>query len=106
HGWYRGLLWNASPDSGRQVIYSVARDITERKRADEERESLLRQLQTALAEVRTLQAYLPICSYCKSIRTDGNYWQSVEVYLSKRTRTQFSHGICPACLENVADQFS
>ena len=96
-GSYRWLLWNAAPDRGREMIYSVARDITERKRADEEREVLLRELQAALAEVKTLRGFLPICSYCKSIRDDQNYWRSVEDYLSTHTNTSFSHGICPAC---------
>ena len=100
-GSYRWLLWNASPDAARGVIYGVARDITERKRAEHEREVLLKQLQDALAEVRTLQSFLPICAYCKSIRDDENYWHSLEEYISAHTRTQFSHGICPDCYANV-----
>lgn len=102
-GSYKWLLWNAAPDAGRQVIYSVARDITERKRAEAERDSLVRQLQAALAEVGTLQGFLPICSYCKSIRDDENYWQSVETYISKHTNTVFSHSICPDCYRNVVE---
>jgi PAS domain S-box-containing protein len=102
-GSYRWLLWNATADLEHEVIYSVARDITERKRADEERERLLRELQTALAEVRELQKILPICSYCRNIRDDENYWQTVESYISHHTNTRFSHGICPACFENVVE---
>jgi PAS domain S-box-containing protein len=100
-GSYRWLLWNATADLEHEVIYSVARDITERKRAEEERERLLRELQDALAEVRELQKILPICSYCRNIRDDENYWQTVESYISHHTNTRFSHGICPACYENV-----
>jgi PAS domain S-box-containing protein len=99
-GSYKWLLWNARPDFDRQLIYAVARDITARKQADEERERLVRELQNALAEVKVLQSFLPICSYCKSIRDDENYWQSVEAYISKHTNTQFSHGICPTCYAN------
>jgi PAS domain S-box-containing protein len=102
-GSYRWLLWNAAPDSGHKVIYSMARDITESKRAEVEREALVRELQAALVEVRTLQGFLPICSYCKSIRDDQNYWESVETYISKHTNTQFSHSICPACYRNVVE---
>jgi PAS domain S-box-containing protein len=102
-GSYKWLLWNAAPDAGRQMIYSVARDITEPKRAEAERESLVRQLQAALAEVGTLQGFLPICSYCKSIRDDQNYWESVETYISKHTNTRFSHSICPACYRDVVE---
>lgn len=96
-GSYRWLLWNAAADSAGKVIYSVARDITARKRAEEDRERLVRELQAALGEVRTLQAILPICSYCKRIRDDANYWQSVESYISNHTNTRFSHSICPTC---------
>jgi PAS domain S-box-containing protein len=96
-GSYKWLLWNARPDPDRQLIYAVARDITARKQAEQERETLVQKLQDALAEVRVLRTFLPICSYCKSIRDDQNYWQSVEAYISTHTNTRFSHSICPAC---------
>jgi PAS domain S-box-containing protein len=98
-GSYRWLLWNSTRDEAEQVIYGVARDVTRRKHAEEERERLVGQLQTALAEVRTLRDFLPICAYCKHVRDDENYWHSVEAYISKHTSTQFSHGVCPACYE-------
>lgn len=100
-GSYRWLLWNAAPDLERGVIYSVARDVTARKAAEEEREALVTELRGALAEVKTLQTFLPICSYCKRIRDDENYWHSVDTYLSAHTNTQFSHSICPSCYPNV-----
>lgn len=96
-GGFRWLRWNAAPDSDQQVIYSVARDVTEEKRAAEERERLVVELQQALAEVRSLQEILPICSYCKRIRDDAHYWQHVESYISQHTNTRFSHSICPSC---------
>ena len=102
-GSYRWFRWNAAPDSGNHVIYSVARDITETKRAEIEREQLLTDLQTALAEVKSLQEILPICSYCRKVRDDENYWHTVESYVSKHTSTQFSHSICPTCLETVVE---
>lgn len=98
-GSFRWFLWNAAPDAEGRVIYSVARDVTEGKRAAEERERLVRELQTALAEVRTLRAILPICSYCRRVRDDENYWHSVESYISEHTSTRFTHGICPSCYE-------
>lgn len=105
-GSYRWLLWNAAPDDGQKTIYSVARDITDRKRLEEEREQLVDKLRTALAEVRTLQQILPICSYCSRIRDDANYWQTVEGYISRHTDTRFSHSICPSCYESeVEPQF-
>lgn len=102
-GSYRWLLWNATPDVSRKVIYGVARDITERKAAEQERERLVQELQAALAEVRTLRSFLPICAYCKRIRDDEDYWHSVEEYISNHTNTQFSHAICPACLQKVIE---
>jgi PAS domain S-box-containing protein len=99
-GSFRWFLWNAAPDADHKVIYSVARDITESKRAEEEREGLVRELRTALAEVKSLREILPICSYCKKIRDDENYWQTVEAYISQHTNARFSHGICPSCYQN------
>jgi PAS domain S-box-containing protein len=105
-GSYRWFRWNAAPDSAEQVIYSVARDVTEHKQAEEERERLVVELQEALAEVRTLQEILPICSYCKNIRDDANYWHSVEGYISQHTNARFSHSICPSCYASeVLPQF-
>lgn len=102
-GSFRWFLWNAAPDVYGRTIYSVARDITDRKRADDERDRLVQELRTALAEVKTLRAILPICSYCKKIRDDKNYWQSVEAYISRHTNATFSHGICPACFEREVE---
>ena len=61
-------------------------------------------LQLALREVQQLSGLLPICSYCKSIRDDSNYWHRVEEYVSKRSTVQFSHGICPQCVETAMEQ--
>lgn len=102
-GSYRWFRWNAAPDSNQKVIYSVARDVTDEKKLAAERDELLRELQAALAEVKTLQKILPICSYCKNIRDDQSYWHSVENYFAKHTSSQFSHGICPSCMATKVD---
>ena len=57
----------------------------------------VRELEEALAQVRQLRGLLPICSYCKKIRDDQNYWEQVEGYLARHAAVQFSHGICPDC---------
>ncbi|HTJ78325.1 MAG TPA: response regulator [Rariglobus sp.] len=52
-------------------------------------------------EVRQLEAFLPICGYCKKIRDDQNYWQQIESYINERTGTDFSHSVCPDCYQRV-----
>ena len=54
-----------------------------------------------IASVKRLTGLLPICSYCKRIRSDHDYWQQVDSYVSEHTDAVFSHGICPSCLEKV-----
>jgi DNA-binding response OmpR family regulator len=61
----------------------------------------VRELREALANVKQLQGLLPMCSYCKKIRDDSNYWQQVETYLCQHSAARFSHGICPDCWEHV-----
>lgn len=100
-GSYRWLLWNSTADSARGVIYGLARDITARKKAEEDRARLVTELESSLAEVKELRAILPICCYCRRIRDDEDYWHTVEAYISRHTNTRFSHGICPDCLSTV-----
>jgi CheY-like chemotaxis protein len=61
------------------------------------------ELEDALARVRQLRGLLPICSYCKKIRDDQNYWQQVEQYVGAHSDVQFSHGICPDCYRKVVE---
>jgi DNA-binding response OmpR family regulator len=61
----------------------------------------VRELEKALARVKQLHGLLPICCYCKKVRSDENYWQQVEAYLSQHADVRFSHGICPDCYEAV-----
>jgi len=59
----------------------------------------VRDLTEALRQMRQLEGLLPICSYCKRIRDDQNYWQQVESYLTRHADVRFSHGICPECYD-------
>lgn len=61
----------------------------------------VKELEDALAQVKQLQGILPICSYCKNVRDDGDYWQTVEDYISRHSDAQFSHSICPNCYESI-----
>ena len=71
----------------------------ETKKLFDQVEAANRELTQALSEVKVLRGILPICAYCKKIRDDKDYWQSVEKYISSRTDAQFSHGFCPECFE-------
>jgi phosphoserine phosphatase RsbU/P len=61
----------------------------------------VQELEEALSKVKQLQGLLPICSYCKKIRNDQNYWQQVETYVGQHSEAQFSHSICPDCYEQI-----
>jgi PAS domain S-box-containing protein len=82
--------------SGASVI---ARDITNRKREEQERIKLIHELTEALGRAKTLAGLLPICGECKRIRDDQGYWQQVEAYISQHSDAVFTHGICPDCLK-------
>lgn len=73
------------------------RDVSKRKAAEQERERLVVELQAALAKVKLLSGFIPICSSCKKIRNDAGYWQQIEVYIRDHSEAEFSHGICPDC---------
>jgi phosphoserine phosphatase RsbU/P len=60
------------------------------------------ELEAALSNVKQLRGLLPICSYCKRIRGDDQYWQQVEGYIVEHSDAQFSHGICPSCFATVS----
>jgi PAS domain-containing protein len=85
-------LWN---------LVGVSTDITDRKRAEAERERLVLELQKALSEVKQLSGMLPICSSCKKVRDDAGYWRQIEVYIHSRSEVQFSHGLCPDCKDRL-----
>ncbi len=64
------------------------------------------ELQKALGEVRTLRGIVPICAGCKKIRDDRGYWNQVEVYVREHSEAQFSHCLCPECLEKLYPEFA
>ncbi len=68
---------------------------------EEEREKLIVELQESLAKIKTLSGLIPICASCKKIRNDKGYWDDVEKYISERSDVDFTHGICPDCLEKL-----
>ncbi len=96
--WVRSIGEPILDENGKIIgLQGAFQDITFRKNIEAEREKLIKELQKAFAEVKTLQKFLPICSYCRKIRDDQNYWSQIENYISENTHTKFSHGICPEC---------
>ena len=75
---------------GRQMV-QLQQTLTER----------VAELKDALISVKQLGGLLPICSYCKKIRDDQNYWQQVESYVGQHSEAKFSHSICPQCYEDI-----
>ena len=84
-----------------QAYLAMLRDVTDRTKAEEERIKLIRELQGALHQVKTLNGLLPICAVCKKIRDDKGYWNQIEGYISEHSRAEFSHGICPDCQKKL-----
>lgn len=83
--------------------YGLRAQIVGRKQHQAEREKLIVELQTALAEVHTLSGLLPICADCKKIRDDKGYWSQIETYITKHSDASFSHGYCPQCAINALE---
>ncbi len=98
----RGILMTKVPLRNKEGVITnvvvINRDVTELRRAEAERESVIAELKNALSEVRTLSGLLPICAGCKKIRDDGGYWNKIESYIESHTSAQFSHGLCPDCM--------
>jgi PAS domain S-box-containing protein len=90
---------------GKTITIGIDRDITERKRSEEEREQLIKKLQAALSDVKTLSGLVPICANCKQIRDDKGFWTQVESYIQERSQARFSHGICPDCMRKLYPNF-
>ena len=81
-------------------------ELIERKRAEEEREKLVQELQKTLAKVKTLSGLIPICASCKKIRDDKGYWGQIESYIRDHSEAEFSHGICPDCMKKLYPDFA
>ncbi len=102
-----GFLY--SPDGGKmwQVVFNrmlalfaiwVTAFITlGRKVISEKREKAVLDRERALADVKILRGFLPICASCKKIRDDKGYWSQIELYIRDHSEADFSHGICPDC---------
>jgi PAS domain S-box-containing protein len=86
-------------------VIEISRDITELKKAEEEKDRLIEKLQEAAEKIDRLNHLLPICAACKKIRNDKGYWQQVEEYLRDNADILFSHSICPTCMKKLYPDF-
>jgi CheY-like chemotaxis protein len=68
-----------------------------RARLENQREVLIKDLQEAMSKIKTLSGLIPICAWCKKIRDDQGYWQTVEQYVKEHSQADFTHGMCPEC---------
>jgi GAF domain-containing protein len=93
----------------RQVIsqLELRRASSELQQVNKKQESLITELQEALSRIKTLEGMIPICAHCKKIRDDQGYWHQVESYISQLSASDFdfSHGICPECMEKIYPEF-
>ncbi len=76
-------------------------DLVRLRHANNALQRRTKELQEALAKIKTLRGLIPICASCKKIRGDQGYWQQLEDYLVEHSEADFTHGLCPECLEQV-----
>jgi len=89
-----------------KYILAYDRDITARRQVETARENLIQDLRDAFEKIKTLKGLLPICASCKKIRDDKGYWNQIETYIATHSEAEFSHSLCPACLEKLYPGFN
>jgi AmiR/NasT family two-component response regulator len=85
------------------IVIARARfeDLVNLRRANDVLQRRTRELKEALVKIKTLRGLIPMCAYCKKIRSDKGYWQQLEEYLTEHSEADFTHGICPECLQKM-----
>ena len=94
-------LVDARTSELRNAYERLREEDTKRREVQTERERLIGELQEALAKVKTLSGFIPICASCKKIRDDKGFWNQLEAYLSEHSEIEFSHSICPDCARKL-----
>ena len=92
-----GVDYITKPFKLDEVLARVNTHVTLRRQKQE--------LEEALDEVKKLSGFLPICSFCKKIRDDKGYWQQIERYITERSEAEFSHSMCPECMDEHYGEF-
>lgn len=88
------------------TYFLIRRYIAKGKKVSKEREQLIDRLQSALSQVKELSGLLPICASCKNIKDDEGYWKQIEVYIRDHSTAEFSHSLCPTCIEKLYPEFA
>ncbi len=85
------------------IVIARARfgDLLRLRRANEALQTRTKELEEALAKIKTLRGLIPICSSCKRIRDDTGYWQQLEKYITEHSEADFTHGLCSECLKQM-----
>ena len=86
------------------ILWVMALLVMKHQRIERERENLIRQLQDAIANLKTLRGLLPFCLSCKKIREVDGYWSRIEAYVTKHSLAEFTPGLCPECEEYLSAQ--
>lgn len=92
--------------SGANRVVVFFRDVTEKRKIEQDREELIEKLQEALDNVETLGGLIPICSMCKAIRDDQGYWNRIEQFISSHSGAEFTHGLCPGCADQMREEYN
>ncbi len=105
--WLESRL-NFVQDGEKRLVLGISRDITERRAAETERESILAQLKDTLAEKdrllkenKVLRGLLPICANCNKIRDENGIWHRLEDFIEARSQAKFTHTVCPSCTRKL-----
>jgi len=80
-------------------IDRLRQEVAQRRGAEADRDKMVRELQHALSEVKTLRGLLPMCCNCKKIRDNQGLWNEIEQYILQHSEAQLTHGICPDCVK-------
>ena len=75
------------------------------EQANKTQGKLITELEEAISQINVLEGMIPICANCKNIRDDEGYWQQVEVYISQHSSADFTHGICPNCMQKLYPEY-
>jgi len=106
----RTLLLNArkivKEDDRQTIILMSVEDITEQKDIMKQEGNLIMELQASLDYINSMKGLLPLCASCKNIRDDNGYWYRIEAYIESHSQAEFTHSICPECLQKDFPEYA